>query len=312
MLKISNLDFSYKKPIFQDFNQSFREGERTSVVGHSGVGKTTLLRLISGEIQTSPGTIFLDEQDISILPLGQRPLAIMFQEDSLFEHLNVQENIIFPLKTKHNRKRFQGLDHEKMAIDLLIKVGLEGFNRRKISELSGGQKQRVALARTLILKPKILLLDEPFSALDEQIKFELNTLVTELVLEYQTICIQITHDLKESLTYSQKVLFLGACSSFNFLPSELQSTSVPKEICQFFNSALLEDDFFIPISELSSIEQELSYSVKCLNTINLGSFYETMIEYKGNRFKYFHGERFDKEIKLYAKTSSKRSYINIS
>ncbi len=312
MLKINNLSFSYEKPLFSNLSQSFKKGERSAIVGHSGVGKTTLLKLISGELKTDPKTILLSEEDLSQYPLGQRPLSIMFQEDSLFDHLNVIENIIFPLNTKYNKQKFLGLDQKNEAIELLRKVGLEGFSKRRIHELSGGQRQRVALARTLILKPKILLLDEPFSALDEKIKFELNALVSLLVEEYKTICIQITHDLKEALSYSQKILFLGQECSYSFSPFELQSSPIPKEVSSFFNSALLEDDFFIPTSKLSTTKEDLSFEVKCLSTINLGNFYETMLEYKGHRFKYFHGETFEKEIKLYAKTDSKLRYIDIN
>ena len=163
-LVIKNLTAGYDADVvLRDLSLSVEEGEFLSLLGPSGCGKTTLMKTIAGILPVTQGRICLDGEEITDLPVHKRGTVIMFQDIRLFPHKSVAENVAFPLKMQGVLKE----DRLHQAEELLDKVQLGGYGNRRPSELSGGQQQRVALARALAAKPKLLLLDEPFSALDE-------------------------------------------------------------------------------------------------------------------------------------------------
>lgn len=204
MLEIRNLKKSYDgNIILQDINLNIEEGEIVSILGPSGCGKTTLLNLILGLTDADEGEILFDGEDITGLPMERRGFNIVFQDYALFPNLNVYRNITYGLR---NNPEVSSLREVEELIDLL---GLREHLHKRIEQLSGGQKQRVALARTMVMKPKILLLDEPLSALDGVIKESIKDKIRQIARDYRLTTIIVTHDPEEALTLSDKVLIVN-------------------------------------------------------------------------------------------------------
>jgi spermidine/putrescine transport system ATP-binding protein len=180
--------------------------EFVTLLGPSGCGKTTLLRAISGFEVLDSGTIHLDGRDISGLPPFRRPVNTVFQSYALFSHMTVARNVGYALEVAGVARA----ERERQVDEVLEKVGLSGFGARRPSQLSGGQRQRVALARAIIAQPRILLLDEPLSALDrnlrQQMQLELKTLQHGLGIAF----VFVTHDQEEALTMSDRIVVMRA------------------------------------------------------------------------------------------------------
>ena len=172
-------------------------------MGPSGCGKTTLLNLILGITDLDEGKIIFNDKDITDVPMEERGFNIVFQDYALFPNLNVYENITYGLRNKPD------ISSEKEVQEFIHLLGLEEHLEKKIEQLSGGQKQRVALARTMVMKPKILLLDEPLSALDGVIKESIKEKIKEIAREFHLTTIIVTHDPEEALTLSDKVLIVN-------------------------------------------------------------------------------------------------------
>ena len=165
MLELRNVKKSYDRtPVLRNISLDIEDGEIVSILGPSGCGKTTLLNLILGIVDSDGGRIFFNGEDITDVPMEKRGFNIVFQDYALFPNLNVYQNITYGLRNKPE------ISSKEEVEELIGLLGLEEHLEKRISQLSGGQKQRVALARTMVMKPKILLLDEPLSALDGVIK----------------------------------------------------------------------------------------------------------------------------------------------
>lgn len=204
MLEIKNLKKSYDgKEILRNINLNIEQGEIVSILGPSGCGKTTLLNLILGLTNADSGQILFDGKDITYMPMEQRGFNIVFQDYALFPNLNVYKNITYGLKNK------PGITKAEEVEELIDLLGLREHLDKKIEQLSGGQKQRVAIARTMVMKPKILLLDEPLSALDGVIKESIKEKIRQIAKEYKLTTIIVTHDPEEALTLSDKVLIVN-------------------------------------------------------------------------------------------------------
>lgn len=217
MLELKKIRKSYEGiEVLKNINLKIEKGEIVSILGPSGCGKTTLLNLILGLTQVSEGRIIFDGEDITQMPMEKRGFNIVFQDYALFSNLNVYENIVYGLKNKPN------ISTTKEVQDLINLLGLGKHLTKKIEELSGGQKQRTALARTLVMKPKILLLDEPLSALDGVIKESIKQKIKEIARDFKLTTIIVTHDPEEALTLSDKVLIVneGQISQFG-TPEEI-------------------------------------------------------------------------------------------
>ncbi len=184
-------------------NTSFKvdQGEFISIVGPSGCGKTTILSMISGLLKPSSGEIFLDGEPITKVSTN---VGYMLQRDNLFEWLNVYQNIMIGVKINHKKNC---LTKDKLS-NLILKYGLAGFEKSKPSELSGGMRQRVSLIRTLALNPKLLLLDEPFSALDYQTRISVQDDIHSIIKSENKTAILVTHDISEAVVMSDKVIVL--------------------------------------------------------------------------------------------------------
>ena len=204
MLELQNVKKSYDGvTILQNINLCIEEGEIVSILGPSGCGKTTLLNLILGITDLDEGKIIFNDKDITDVPMEERGFNIVFQDYALFPNLNVYENITYGLRNKPD------ISSEKEVQEFIHLLGLEEHLEKKIEQLSGGQKQRVALARTMVMKPRILLLDEPLSALDGVIKESIKEKIKEIAREFKLTTIIVTHDPEEALTLSDKVLIVN-------------------------------------------------------------------------------------------------------
>ena len=219
MLELKNIVKKYgNNVILDDLSLQIKKGEIVSILGPSGSGKTTLLNLILGITDISSGKIIYDGEDITNVPLEKRGFNIVFQDYALFPNLTAYENIVYGLRNK------PGISTEQDVQDFIHLLGLEEHLNKRISQLSGGQKQRVALARTMVMKPKILLLDEPLSALDGVIKESIKSKIKEIAREFSLTTIIVTHDPEEALTLSDKVLIIN--------DGEIAQYGTPKEIIQ--------------------------------------------------------------------------------
>ncbi len=204
MLELKNVKKSYDGTVvLKNISLDIGEGEIVSILGPSGCGKTTLLNLILGIVDADGGRIIFNGEDLTDVPMEKRGFNIVFQDYALFPNLNVYQNITYGLR---NRPDISSREEVEELIRLL---GLEEHLTKRIGQLSGGQKQRVALARTMVMKPKILLLDEPLSALDGVIKESIKDRIRTIAKEYNLTTIIVTHDPEEALTLSDRVMIIN-------------------------------------------------------------------------------------------------------
>src|SRR5438094_694834 len=196
-------------PAVKDFDLEIAAGEFVSLLGPSGCGKTTLLRMVGGFEFPDEGRILLDSQDITELAPNKRPVNMVFPRVTLCPHLNVAQNVGFGQRSAHVAKA----ETDKQVTDALELVRLPGFERREVHTLSGGQAQRVALARAIVNRPRVLLFDEPLSALDLQIRRELQVELKDIHRELHGTFVYVTHDQEEAMSMSDRVVdvrFVGA------------------------------------------------------------------------------------------------------
>ena len=204
MLELKHIKKSFDGVnVLKNINLQIEDGEIVSILGPSGCGKTTLLNIILGLTQADAGELIFQGEDILNVPMEERGFNIVFQDYALFPNLNVKQNVTYGLR---NNKNIVTVEEVNGLINLL---GLKDHLDKKIEQLSGGQKQRVALARTMVMKPKILLLDEPLSALDGVIKESIKDKIKEIAREYHLTTIIVTHDPEEALTLSGKVVIMN-------------------------------------------------------------------------------------------------------
>lgn len=204
MLELKHIKKSFDGVnVLKNINLEIEDGEIVSILGPSGCGKTTLLNIILGLTQADAGELIFQGEDILNVSMEERGFNIVFQDYALFPNLNVKQNITYGLR---NNKSLATVEEVNGLINLL---GLKDHLDKKIEQLSGGQKQRVALARTMVMKPKILLLDEPLSALDGVIKESIKDKIKEIAREYHLTTIIVTHDPEEALTLSDKIVIMN-------------------------------------------------------------------------------------------------------
>ena len=220
--------------ILDELSLQLHEYEFLSLLGPSGCGKSTLLKTIGGILPVSSGEIRLDGELINSKPAYRRGAVIVFQDMRLFPNMNVAENVAYPLRVQGVKKADRLVRAEKY----LEHVKLGGLGARRISQLSGGQQQRVALARALAAEPKLLLLDEPFSSLDENLREDMRQLVKDLHREFGMTTIMVTHDRQEALSMADRVaiMFDGRIAQTG-TPEELIESPADERVSGYFGSA---------------------------------------------------------------------------
>ena len=206
VLELRHISQNYgDRALLQDINLSVAAGEIVALLGPSGSGKSTLLAIVAGLQQPLSGSVWFDDQDITRLPPEQRRFALMFQDFALFPHLNVLDNVAFGLvEQKQGKARARA-----QALDMLALLGLADHARQKVWHLSGGEQQRVALARALITQPRALLLDEPFSALDADLRASLRDEFKARIQAAGMPTLLVTHDEQEARAMADRAVRLS-------------------------------------------------------------------------------------------------------
>ena len=236
-------------------------GEFFSLLGPSGCGKTTLLRIISGFDNPSVGTVFIGGADMTDVPPNERPTNMVFQSYAIFPHLNVADNVGYGLKKQKLPKE----EIDRRVDDALKLVDLEGYGPRESHALSGGQRQRVALARALIMKPKVLLLDEPLSALDKKLRETMQSELRKLQRTVGITFVLVTHDQEEALTMSDRiaVMFDGRIAQLDS-PEGLYRRPISRRVASFIGVMN-----FIPATVIENTNKILSLNIKSLGQLDL-------------------------------------------
>lgn len=206
ILKVNDLSKTFGKRLaLNRVSFTVETGEFLSILGPSGCGKTTLLRILIGLLSPDSGSVLLNGEDITYAPSDKRGMGIVFQNYALFENMTVQKNIQYAMKFRPELKA----NAKERAEELIRLVGLTEHKNKYPAELSGGQQQRVAIARTLALRPSIILFDEPMSALDVATRLVLRRQLKELQRELGTTMIYITHDQEEAFALSDRIMVMG-------------------------------------------------------------------------------------------------------
>jgi sulfate transport system ATP-binding protein len=211
-IELTNISKSFGSyQALRDVSLSIRDGELVALLGPSGSGKTTLLRIIAGlDTPNSPeARIRFHEEDVATRPAAQRRVGFVFQHYALFRHMSVFENVAFGMRVQPRSRRPSRDKIESRVNELLRLVQLDGFGKRFPSQLSGGQRQRVALARALAVEPRVLLLDEPFGALDARVRQDLRAWLRRLHQEIHVTSILVTHDQEEALEVADRVVVMN-------------------------------------------------------------------------------------------------------
>lgn len=205
-LELSNLVKTFgANRVVKDFDLSIDKGEFVSLLGPSGCGKTTVLRMVAGFETPTAGTIHIDGQDVTGQKPNERAIGMMFQAYALFPNMTVADNVAFGLKVKGVARA----ERDRVVAEMLRLIGLPDLGGRFPFQLSGGQQQRVALARALAVRPRVLLLDEPLSALDAKIRVSLRTEIREIQKELGITAVFVTHDQEEALSMSDRVVVMN-------------------------------------------------------------------------------------------------------
>ena len=221
-IKIDNLTKRFNDLIaVDDLSFQVDKGKLICILGPSGCGKTTVLRTIGGFLKPDSGKIYIDGEDITNLSPENRPVSTVFQSYALFPHMTVMENVIYGLKFKGYSKK-EALIKGEEYLDI---VGLKHEKNKKVTALSGGQQQRVALARSLIINPKVLLLDEPLSNLDAKLRIRMRDEIKDIQERFNITMIFVTHDQEEALSMADNILIMNK--------GKLEQIGTPEEVYNY-------------------------------------------------------------------------------
>ena len=234
-VKFENITKKFNETVaVNNVSCSFEAGTLTTLLGPSGCGKTTSLRIIAGLERATEGKILIDNEDVTILPATDRDVSMVFQSYALFPHMSVIENVSYGLKMINVKKE----EYTEKSIETLKLVNLEGYENRMPSELSGGQQQRVAVARAIVLKPKVLLFDEPLSNLDAKLRRQVREDIREIQQKLGVTTIYVTHDQEEALAISDKVIVMNnAVIAQEGSPKDLYNNPKNKFVANFIGDA---------------------------------------------------------------------------
>jgi hypothetical protein len=276
-LEVKNLNKTYgEKEVLKDVNFSLDEGNILCILGPSGCGKTTILNSIGGFIKNNSGKIFLNGEDISSLNPEDRNISTVFQSYGLFTNKNVLENVAYGLKFRNVKKQ----DRINKSLEILKIVGLEGYEYRKVHELSGGQRQRVALARSLVISPRLILLDEPFSNLDKNLRITMRNEIKKLVKYFKMTTILVTHDQEDAFTMADRVILMNEGKIIqNSTVTELYNSPNSEFSLSFIgNSNKLDNDNFIRPEKINIVDYKTDNFAEIISKQFRGSFIEYQLK----------------------------------
>ncbi|WP_257875709.1 ABC transporter ATP-binding protein [Anaerococcus sp. Marseille-P3625] len=293
-LEIKNLSKTYgKNKVLDDINIDLEKGKFLCLLGPSGSGKSTILHAIGGFIDHE-GSIFLDEEDITDKDPNDRKVATVFQSLGLFSHMTVMKNVMYGLK--FNQKSLTNKEKEDLALKTIEMVGLKGYENRKPSELSGGEKQRVALARSLVVKPKILLMDEPFSALDQKLRERMQLEIRKIHKEFKLTTIFVTHDQAEAFKMADEVIVLNKGKIIDRgNPSKIYNHPSNKESLDFIGQKNFVNDSYVRPEKITFADDGEEFTIT--DIIFVGSFVELYLSNDLRKLKMLTlNNNFDKKI----------------
>jgi spermidine/putrescine transport system ATP-binding protein len=291
--------------VLHDVNIEIKKGEFFSLLGPSGCGKTTLLRIIAGFESPDCGTVTLEGADVLPLPPNRRQVNTVFQNYALFPHLTVYENVAFPLRIRRLSK-----SEIKLRVNEYLRlVQLEGHAQKKPNQLSGGQKQRVAIARALINEPRVLLLDEPLSALDAKLRQHMLIDLDQIHDKTGITFIYVTHDQQEALSVSDRIAVMNQGEVLQIgTPHDIYESPATGFVARFIGETNLFDAEVISVSKLDKKEQEYTAGLKIPE---LGNILVTTVDEVRPGQKVSFTVRPEKVLISKEKPATKREDINL-
>ena len=283
-LSLKNISKKYKdKEILKNISFDIKEGELVCILGPSGCGKTTLLNIIGGFVSDFSGDVLLSDENINNIPPEKREIATVFQSYGLFTHKNVIDNVSYGLKLLKIDKNMR----EKRAKEMLEKVGLAGYEKKKIKELSGGEQQRVAIARSMVLNPKLLLLDEPLSNLDVHLRDVMRKEIKRIQKQFGVTMVIVTHDQEDAFKLADRVIVInkGHIEQIG-TPEELYKEPKSNFISSFIGENNIIDENLVIRPEEIAIRLDSSGEGKVVDVTYLGATVEYLVETSdGNTLK---------------------------
>ncbi|WP_448913659.1 ABC transporter ATP-binding protein [Gemella sp.] len=307
-LSLKNISKKYKdKEILKNITFDIKEGELVCILGPSGCGKTTLLNIIGGFISDFSGDVLLSDENINNIPPEKREIATVFQSYGLFTHKNVIDNVSYGLKLLKIDKNTR----ENRAKEMLEKVGLASYEKKKIKELSGGEQQRVAIARSMVLNPKLLLLDEPLSNLDVHLRDIMRKEIKRIQKQFGVTMIIVTHDQEDAFKLADRVIVIneGHIEQIG-TPEELYKEPKNNFISSFIGENNIIDKNLIIRPEEISIKLDSSGEGKVVDVTYLGATVEYLVETPdGNTLKVLTmstAERFNIGDKVFVQINNKK------
>lgn len=280
-LFLDKISFSYNNTeVIKDFSLDVEKGNFTTLLGSSGCGKTTILKLISGFLEPQSGTITINGKKINGVLPNKRKIGMVFQDYALFPHMTVEQNLLYGLKLEKGFSK-----NKKAALKTVLEtaqsLGIEEFLKRFPSELSGGQQQRVALGRVLVLKPDLLLMDEPLSSLDTKLRIKVREELKEIQKKLGITTIYVTHDQEEALGLSDKIAVINNGQIIQYdTPEKIYFEPKDKFVADFVGRAnILKDtetnkEYMIRPEwfTISKVKKKFSFTGKIVSVEFLGSY----------------------------------------
>ena len=306
-LKIKNLSKTYgANKVLDNININLEKGKFLCLLGPSGSGKSTILHSVGGFIDFD-GQIILDEEDISYLEPNDRKVSTVFQSLGLFSHMTVLNNVMYGLK--FNQKSLNKKQKKDLAYQTIDMVGLKGYENRKPAELSGGERQRVALARSLVVNPKLLLMDEPFSALDQKLREKMQLEIRKIHKNLGLTTIFVTHDQAEAFKMADEVIVLNHGKIIDQgSPQRIYNNPSSKETLDFIGQKNILDDSYIRPEKVKVSEDGEEFIIK--DIIFMGSTIEIFVANDKNTLKVLLlNDNFDKNIGDHIKLTYDKEYI---
>lgn len=265
------------------------EDEILTLLGPSGCGKTTILRILGGFITATNGSVIIDGNDVTRLPPEKRPTGMVFQSYNLWPHMSVYENLAFGLKIRKTDKKTMRSEIK----DVLSLVSMEGSERKFPNQLSGGQQQRIAIARSLLLKPSVLLLDEPFSALDAKIRLQMREELIRIQNKSKLTIVFVTHDQEEAMSLADRIVVMekGEISQIG-TPSEIYDEPSNRYVASFigemnFVAIRKSTVAFRPESIVIKNDNSGEYKAILENVMPLGHYYAVNLMFNNQKIKAF-------------------------